>query len=108
MRERHAQALRELHFDAANYRMMKRGQEPKAKPSFERSRPPIPTRQTKPEPQPQPDAQRLASLDQNKERLDQLRAKSVDKQRNQDRQAERLRRLRENKDQKPQGPEIER
>ena len=108
MRERHAQALRELHFAAANYRMMKRGQEPKAKPSFERSRPPIPTRQTKPEPQPQPDAQRLASLDQNKERLDQLRAKSVDKQRNQDRQAERLRRLRENKDQKPQGPEIER
>ncbi|MEL6126800.1 MAG: relaxase, partial [Pseudomonadota bacterium] len=56
MRERHAEALRELHFDATNYRLMKRGQEPKTKPSFEQARPLIPMPQTKPEPQPQPKA----------------------------------------------------
>ena len=109
MRERHAQALRELHFDAANYRLMKRGQEPKAKPSFEQSRPPIPIRQANPEPQVQPEAQRQPPIEQNKERLDKLRAKSIEKQRNHDRNVERLRRLRENRrDHQDRGPEPER
>lgn len=109
MRERHAQALRELHFDAANYRLMKRGQEPKAKPSFEQSRPPTPTQRARPETQPQPEAQRQTATAQNKERLDHLRSKSNDKQRNHDRNAERLRRLRKNRrDHQDRGPEPER
>lgn len=35
-RTRHAQALRTLHFDTANYRLMERGHEPKIKSAFER------------------------------------------------------------------------
>lgn len=35
-RARHAQSLRALHFDAANYRLMERGHEPKIKSAFER------------------------------------------------------------------------
>ncbi|WP_340149027.1 relaxase/mobilization nuclease domain-containing protein [uncultured Sneathiella sp.] len=35
-RSKHAQALRELYFDAANYRLMKRGEAPKAKSAYER------------------------------------------------------------------------
>ena len=33
-RTKHAHALRALHYDAANYRLMHRGEEPKAKASF--------------------------------------------------------------------------
>jgi len=35
-RSRHANAIRGLHFDVANYRLMKRGEEPRAKIVFER------------------------------------------------------------------------
>jgi len=34
-RSRHANAIRGLHFDVANYRLMKRGEEPRAKTVFE-------------------------------------------------------------------------
>ncbi len=92
-RARHAQALREIHFDATNYRLMQRGQEPKARPSFEQTRPPSP----------QP------LKDQNRHRLDQLRAKNAEDARHEDRTQERLRRLRENKHDSPdKGPEPER
>lgn len=35
-RSKHAHSLRELHFDVANYRLMQRGEAPKAKSAFER------------------------------------------------------------------------
>ncbi|ALG91179.1 MULTISPECIES: relaxase/mobilization nuclease domain-containing protein [Actibacterium] len=92
-RARHAQALREIHFDATHYRLMKRGQEPKAKPSFEQTRPPS----------------LQPPKDQNKVWLDQLREKTPEAARHEDRTQERLRRLRENRRDPPdRGPEPER
>lgn len=38
VRDRHAQTLRALHFDQANYRLMQRGEEPRAKPAFEHTK----------------------------------------------------------------------
>lgn len=38
MRAKHAQVLKELHFDTANYCLMKRGHEPLVKPRLERSK----------------------------------------------------------------------
>lgn len=109
MRTQHAQALRELHFDSANYRLMRRGQEPKARLSFEQPGPPIPTSQGKPEPQPKPESQLQTPIDQHKKRLSRLRSEPNDKQRNQDHQEERLRRLRENRhSHEDRGPEPER
>lgn len=37
VRDGHAMALRALHFDLANYRLMRRGEEPRARGSFERA-----------------------------------------------------------------------
>lgn len=92
-RARHAQALREIHFDATNYRLMQRGQEPKAKPSFEQAKPASP----------QP------PKDQNRLRLDQLREKTPEAARHKDRTQERLRRLRDSRRDPPEkGPEPER
>ncbi|AWI85537.1 relaxase [Alloyangia pacifica] len=104
MRSRHAQALRDLHFDAANYRLMKRGQEPRAMPSFEHAKPRTPPVQPQPAPR-KPDVQK----DINAERLDDLRARSSTPSRPQDRTEERLRRLRQNKrTSEDRGPEPER
>lgn len=93
-RTRHAQALREIHFDATNYRLMKRGHEPKVRPSFERAKPASPQ-----EPK-----------DQDRLRLDQLREKTPEAAQHKDRTQERLRRLRENRRDPPsdRGPEPER
>lgn len=92
-RARHAQTLREIHFDATNYRLMTRGQEPKARPSFEQAKP----------------ASLQPPKDQDRLRLDQLREKKPEAAQQKDRTQERLRRLRENRRDTPdKGPEPER
>lgn len=114
-RTKHAQKLRSLHFDAANYRLMRRGEEAKAKPAFERIEtprqevrsPPIQKReQTTPAPQ-----QRKPQKAPERPLLDHLREqRSTAPARGTKSVEDRLRSLREGKKDGPSrdGPEIER
>lgn len=103
-RSRHAQALRALHFDAANYRLMQRGEEPRARPKFERAVPkPLPERV-------KPDEKAKAQLPENtmQARLDRLRSKSPNKPSPQRSASDRLKDLRDQKPRSPRGPDLER
>jgi len=92
-RTRHAQSLRDIHFDATNYRLMRRGQEPKVKSAFQNAEP-----QKAPTPE-----------DKNRMRLDQLREKTVPSAQRDESARERLQKLRENqRDAAPRGPELDR
>lgn len=103
----HAQALRTLHFDAANYRLMKKGLEPRVRAAFERKK-------SAPEVAPQNPLSRL-------EYLRQQQAISIEAQLGRSRplnatvkdrtnltSEERLQRLRQNKSKPPHGPKFER
>lgn len=90
-RDKHAQALRALHFDAANYRLMQRGEEPKAKSAFERLDA-LRTEQTKPPQRP---------------RFDRLTEKKPDAAKERMSSDERLKRLREQQKMPPRGPEFD-
>lgn len=73
-RDRHAQHLRELHRDAANYRLMQRGEEaPKAKTAFER----IEALRAKPTPQASAELQKSQGREplSPRERIERLRRK---------------------------------
>lgn len=77
-RNRHAERLRELHRDAANYRLVQRGEEPpKAKTAFER----IEALRSKPAPQ--TSAERQKSQDREplsaRERIERLRKKGAER-----------------------------
>ncbi|MEP4733332.1 MAG: hypothetical protein ABJY16_12415, partial [Parvibaculum sp.] len=93
-RARHAQALRALHFDAANYRLMERGQEPKAKAAFERLAAPRVKEAKGPE----------------RPRLDQPQERKAERPSRAPSTEDRLRRLRERKRKGPSrdGPDLER
>ena len=93
-RTKHAQALRELHFDTANYRLMQRGEEPKPKPktAFER----VDALRE----QPRPDTKRR--------RFDRVREKKPDEAKKRMSSDERLKRLREQQHMPPRGPELDR
>lgn len=92
-RSKHAQILRELHFDTANYRLMQRGEEPKPQPksAFDR----LDTMRE----QPAPDAKRP--------RLDRLTEKKPDAAKKRMSSDERLKRLREQQQMPPRGPELD-
>ncbi|MEM6413512.1 MAG: relaxase [Pseudomonadota bacterium] len=103
-RATHAKEIRALHFDLTNYRLMKRGQEPKARPSFERTKPAI-QQQAKAPPTP---VQEQRTSDP---RLDRLRSQQrpAEAKDNHPSPEERLERLRERKQTPPtRGPEFER
>lgn len=93
-RTRHAQALRALHFDAANYRLMERGHEPKAKAAFERLDAPRVKQAKGPE----------------RPRLDQPQERKAERPSRAPSTEDRLRRLRDQKREGPSrdGPEFER
>ncbi|MBI1393599.1 MAG: relaxase/mobilization nuclease domain-containing protein [Alphaproteobacteria bacterium] len=93
-RSKHAQALRDLHFDTANYRLMQRGQEPKPQPktAFDRL--------DAMREQPKPDVRRP--------RLDRLTEKKPDAAKERMSSDERLKRLREQQQMPPRGPELDR
>lgn len=114
-RAKHAQKLRSLHFDAANYRLMRRGEEPKAKPAFERSEKPRQEVRSPPTQQREqtPPAPQQSKPEKAPERplLEQLRAqRSTAPARPTKSAQDRLRSLREGKRDGPSrdGPEIER
>ena len=94
-RTKHAQALRALHHDAANYRLMRRGEEPKAKTVFER----LDTLRTEPKKQPE------------RPRFDKLKERKPERQTPSTTPAhDRLRKLREQKSDGPSydGPDLDR
>ena len=75
-RNRHAQALRELHFETANYRLMRRGEEPQQKPSVERTPQKREPRQAQTPEKPAPKQRVPKRPEQSmQDRLDRLRTK---------------------------------
>lgn len=88
-RTKHAQSIRELHFDAANYRLMQRGEEPRprSKTAFDR----LDTMREQPT---------RPRLDRVTERLPDAAEKRMSSD-------ERLRRLREQQHMPPRGPELD-
>ena len=93
VRSQHAQALQQLHSDAANYRLMQRGEAPKPKSAFERLEG---LREQTPSKRP-------------RQRLDQLTEKKPDAAKKRMSSDERLKRLREQQRQnmQPRGPELD-
>ena len=94
-RTKHAQALRALYFDTANYRLMHRGEEPKAKTAFER----LDTLRAEPKKQPE------------RPRFDKLKERKPERQTRSTTSAQdRLRKLREQKREGPShdGPDLDR
>lgn len=89
-RSRHAKALLDLHFDTANYRLMKRGEAPKPRAFFERDNSPEPQLQT-----PRPFRPKV------EEAKPKFRKESLSPK-------ERLKWLREGKLPPPRGPDLER
>jgi hypothetical protein len=114
-RANHAQKLRDLHFDAANYRLMQRGQEPKAKKVFERSHEPRevvrqPPRQSPERALSRPEVSQQARTPE-RPLLDKLREQRPSAPTRENRSAQdRLRSLREGKREGPSrdGPDLER
>jgi hypothetical protein len=76
-RTRQAERLRELHRDAANYRLMQRGEPPKAKTAFER----IEALRAKPTPQATPEFQKAQGREplSPKQRIERLRKKGPER-----------------------------
>jgi hypothetical protein len=76
-RSRHAERLRELHRDAANYRLMQKGEPPKAKTAFER----IEELRSKPTPQASAEFQKTQGREplSPKERVERLRKKGPER-----------------------------
>ena len=76
-RGRHAERLRELHRDAANYRLMQKGEPPKAKSAFER----IEELRSKPTPQASAEFQKTQGREplSPKERVERLRKKGPER-----------------------------
>ncbi|HCE23020.1 MAG TPA: relaxase, partial [Hyphomonas sp.] len=95
MRTKHAQALRALHHDTTNYRLMRRGEEPKAKTAFER----LDTLRAEPKKRPE------------RPRFDKLKERKPERQTRSTTSAQdRLRKLREQKREGPSydGPDLDR
>lgn len=95
-RDKHAQALRELHFDTANYRLMQRGQEPKPQPTPKTAFDRLDAMRGQPEAMPQ------------RPRFDRLSEKKPDAAKKRMSSDERLKRLREQQQMPPRGPELDR
>ena len=76
-RNRHAERLRELHRDAANYRLMQKGEPPKAKSAFER----LEELRSKPTPQASAEFQKTQGREplSPKERVERLRKKGPER-----------------------------
>ncbi|WP_422005809.1 relaxase/mobilization nuclease domain-containing protein [Pyruvatibacter mobilis] len=90
-RTKHAQALRALHHDAAYYRLMRRGEEPKVKTAFER----LVTMREQP------------ALDSKHPRLDRVKENKPDAAKKHVSSDEHLKRLREHQQTPPRGPELD-
>ncbi|GAK34610.1 hypothetical protein JCM17846_28900 [Iodidimonas nitroreducens] len=95
-RTRHAQALRELHVDTANYRLMQRGQEPKPQPTSKTAFDRLDAMREQPEAMPQ------------RPRFDRVNEKKPDAGSRRMSSDERLKRLREQQQMPPRGPELDR
>ncbi|WP_282091439.1 relaxase/mobilization nuclease domain-containing protein [Epibacterium ulvae] len=115
-RNKHAAALRELHYDRTNYRLMRRGLEPRERKVFAPTKP-VPVKPQQPPRDPHVEIlkrEQIAKAQDVQTRLDKLRrdhrgastSKTTETRRLT--REERLRRLREERDNKPRGPDLER
>ena len=115
-RNKHAAALRELHYDRTNYRLMRRGLEPRERKVFAPPKP-VPVKPQQPPRDPHVkilNREQIAKAQDVQTRLDKLRrdhrgaSTSKTTETCRPTREERLRRLREARDHKPRGPDLER